>query len=237
MPTDDLLADPARACAIMLERQTTDPHRARASRFISHIMFLFAHLHEFQHCWLGHCLDLERRGAHARLREIGTREDGDAVDLQLYHGFELLADSHACDGVILAILAKLDLPTREGLIDASDLVKCRLAVLAMSLSAAFWHALDRQRTSADWQHPPPVIRLINLMDHVHGALETRYGLAAATGFIRQWLQDMREMAFRSSTVYGAYCDLHRTDTEDVLQAIYDLRRQHRVLADRFHLAT
>lgn len=235
LPSDDLVADPGRACAIMLERQTGDPQRARASRFIGHVMFLFAYLHEFHHCALGHCLELEKRGAPARLREIGTHDDRGRVDLQMYHGFELLADSHACDGVMLSVFSRLDLPTRQGLIEGSDLAKCRLAVLAMSLSGAFWHALDRRRRAEDWQHPQPVIRLINLMDHVHSALEKRYGLSAATGFIERWLQDLRDVAFRSSTVYGAYCDLHRTYTEDVMQTIHGLRRRHRVPTDRFHV--
>ena len=234
LPDDTLLADPARACAVMTERRTHDPQRAAASRFVSHIMVLFASLHEFYHCAMGHCLELEKRGTPARLREIGMHEAHGPVDLQLYHGFELLADSHACDGVLIGVLSRLDLTTRNRLIDASDLAKCRLAVLAMSLSGAFWHALDRRRSIADWQHPQPVIRLLNLMDHVHATLERRYGLTMAIDFVAQWLQDVRDVAFRSSTVYGAYCAIHQACIEDVLRTIYDLRQQHRELTARFH---
>jgi hypothetical protein len=236
LPADALLVDPSRAVAILLGRQTSDPERADASRFISHIMFLFAYLHEFQHCALGHCLELQERAAPARLCEIGTRDERKGVDLRLYHGFELLADGHACDGVMHTIFSQLDLPTREGLIDASEPMKCRLAVLAMSLSAALWHALDSRRTVEDWQHPQPVIRLINLMARVHLAMVRRYGPDAATDFNKQWLQDLREIAFRSSTVYGAYCNLHRTYTPDILQTIDALRKEQQLLIGRFHFS-
>lgn len=233
LPSAEILADPSQAVAVMLARQASDPQRACISRYISHMMFLFGYMHEVQHCLLGHCAELAGRGQPSRLREVGPDTGVGTVDLRLYQGFELLADSHACDAMLQSVLEGRDLPTLNGLIDASALTKCRLAVLAMSVSGAMWHALDRQRTAADWLHPQPVIRVVNLMDHVVDALGRRFDAKTARAFLSQWLEDLREIAFRSSLMYDAYCAIHQTDIEDVMRAVRGLRREQGTQTQRF----
>ncbi len=225
LPGDDLLADPASLAAILSDIRTSDPHRGRISRYIAHLMVLFVFLHELHHCTLGHCQALEQAGIPSRLRERGAMPVATGINVGMYHSFELLADSHACDGVILAITSRLDLPTRLGLIDEVEPMKLRLAVLAISLSIAIWYSLDAEAAQPDLLHPPPLTRMFNIMDHFHDAIERRYSTDTAHAFIRMWLADLRRIAQRAPAVTLTYAGILRSRAEDILPQLIASRRR------------
>ncbi|HUB65476.1 MAG TPA: hypothetical protein VL996_13715 [Methylocella sp.] len=166
VPPSALFDDLDKFQAEMLARRSDNPKRTSVSRFLSHIMFTFVFLHEFFHCALNHCTELEKRNLRPRLREFGTEAQPDGPSTNLLRGFEVSADSHAADGVIICILSKLDIPTRLGYFEGDEFTRQRLALFAMALVIVLWHDLDRDRSTADLYHPSPMTRLLNILDCV-----------------------------------------------------------------------
>jgi len=237
IPETGLIRDEPRFVDVMLSRRADDKKRSSISRFVSHLMFVFVLYHEIFHCTLGHCIELNKLNIRPRLREFGIAPEATTpepwpLDDKLYHGFELSADSHAADGVMIAVLNKLDLPTRSGFFDESEFNRERLSLFAMSLVIAMWHEMDRNG-EFDLLHPEPITRFLTVFDCVLNAATNRGGEELAVRLAKTLLNDLESAGSAIPEIDRAFNGLKNVNSYELVRESAALRKK--VADNRFRI--
>lgn len=156
------------------------PQRYEFSVYLAFLMARFVWLHELAHAFKGHVSFVQHRNIALRLTEIADarhavsiQEDPSDEDLEMLRALELDADQSA-----LWASWRIQTDGRENVGGIADVARpLRLKLTLFACYAMTWLFEEFQAymdVKADASHPPPMLRLLGLLDLASNGLSKRY---------------------------------------------------------------